>query len=79
VPDEPLSAAAATVTRAALGRHVRDIATSKLGDLEYRLLRLAPRRMVDRGTLLVLKRLCRQGKFSRSKMARDFVSRLAAS
>ena len=77
VPEEPLSSAAATVARAALGRHVRDIATTKRGDVEYRLLRLAPRRAVDRGTLLALKRLCRKGKFARSRMAHDFVSRLA--
>jgi NAD(P)-dependent dehydrogenase (short-subunit alcohol dehydrogenase family) len=78
VPEEPLSAAAATVARAALGRHVRDIATTKRGDVEYRLLRLAPRRLVDRGTMLVLRRLCRQGKFARSRMAREFVTRLSA-
>jgi NAD(P)-dependent dehydrogenase (short-subunit alcohol dehydrogenase family) len=77
VPEEPLSAAAATVTRAALGRHMRDIATTWIGDVEYRLLRLAPRRLVDRGTLLVLRRLCRRGKFQRSRMARDFVARLS--
>jgi NAD(P)-dependent dehydrogenase (short-subunit alcohol dehydrogenase family) len=78
VPEEPLSAAAGTVARAALGRHVRDVATTKRGDVEYRLLRLAPRRLVDRGTMFVLRRLCRQGKFARSRMARDFVSRLSA-
>jgi NAD(P)-dependent dehydrogenase (short-subunit alcohol dehydrogenase family) len=78
VPEEPLSAAAATITRAALGRHVRDVATTWIGDLEFRLLRLAPRRLVDRGTLLVLRHLCRRGKFQRSRMARDFVARLSA-
>jgi NAD(P)-dependent dehydrogenase (short-subunit alcohol dehydrogenase family) len=78
VPEEPLESAAATVARAALGRHVRDVATTKLGDVEYRLLRLAPRRAIDRGTLLALKRLCKQGKFSRSKMASDFVARISA-
>jgi NAD(P)-dependent dehydrogenase (short-subunit alcohol dehydrogenase family) len=79
VPEEPLSSAAETVTRAALGRHIRDIGTTKLGDVEFRLLRMAPRRLVDRSTLLVLKQLCKRGKFARSKMARDFVARLSAS
>jgi len=78
VPEEPLSAAASAVTRAALGRHVRDLGTTRLGDIEYRLLRLAPRRLVDRGTILQLRRLCRQGKFARSRMARDFVARMSS-
>jgi NAD(P)-dependent dehydrogenase (short-subunit alcohol dehydrogenase family) len=77
VPEEPLSNAAATVTRAALGRPLRDIATSRRGDVQFRLLRLAPRRAIDRGTRLALRRLVKQGKFSRSRMAREFVARLS--
>jgi NAD(P)-dependent dehydrogenase (short-subunit alcohol dehydrogenase family) len=77
VPEEPLSNAAATVTRAALGRPLRDIATSRRGDVQFRLLRLAPRRAIDRGTRVALRRLVKQGKFSRSRMAREFVARLS--
>src|SRR3954469_20900917 len=64
VPEEPLSSAAGTVARAALGRPVRDLATTKRGEVEYRLLRLAPRRAVDTGTRLALRRLVRKGKFA---------------
>jgi NAD(P)-dependent dehydrogenase (short-subunit alcohol dehydrogenase family) len=78
VPEEPLSSAAATVARAALGRHVRDVATTRRGEVQYRLLRLAPRRAVDRATLAALRQLVKRGKFARSKMARDFVGRLAS-
>jgi NAD(P)-dependent dehydrogenase (short-subunit alcohol dehydrogenase family) len=78
VPEEPLASAAATVARAALGRHVRDLATTRRGEVQFRLLRLAPRRALDRGTLVALRRLVRQGKFARSRMARDFVARLSA-
>jgi NAD(P)-dependent dehydrogenase (short-subunit alcohol dehydrogenase family) len=78
VPEEPLESAAATVARAALGRHVRDVATTRRGDVEYRLLRLAPRRAIDAGTRIAVRRLARKGRFSRSRMARDYVARLSA-
>jgi hypothetical protein len=57
---------------------VRDVATTRRGDVEYRLLRLAPRRAIDAATRIVLRRLVKQGKFARSRMARDFVARLSA-
>jgi NAD(P)-dependent dehydrogenase (short-subunit alcohol dehydrogenase family) len=78
VPEEPLSSAAATVARAALGRPVRDLATTRRGEIQFRLLRLAPRRALDRGTHTALRQLARRGKFARSRMARDFVARLSA-
>jgi NAD(P)-dependent dehydrogenase (short-subunit alcohol dehydrogenase family) len=78
VPEEPLSSAAATVARAALGRHVRDVATTRRGDVEYRLLRIAPRRAIDAGTRIALRRLVRKGRFARSRMAREYVERLSA-
>jgi NAD(P)-dependent dehydrogenase (short-subunit alcohol dehydrogenase family) len=78
VPEESLEGAAATVARAALGRHVRDLATTRRGEVQFRLLRVAPRRAVDRGTLVALRLLVRRGKFARSRMARDFLARLSA-
>jgi NAD(P)-dependent dehydrogenase (short-subunit alcohol dehydrogenase family) len=79
VPEEPLASAAATVARAALGRRpVRDLATTRRGEIEFRLLRLAPRRPLDRGTLVALRLLARRGKFARTTMAREFVARLSA-
>jgi NAD(P)-dependent dehydrogenase (short-subunit alcohol dehydrogenase family) len=77
VPEEPLESAAATVARAALGRYVRDLATTRRGEVQFRLLRVAPRRALDRGTLVALRLLVRRGKFARSRMARDFLARLS--
>ncbi len=78
VPEEKLSDAAATLARAALGRPVRDIATTRRGGVEYTFLRRVPRRAIDRVTLAYLRRVARRGGFSRSKMAGDFVRRLQA-
>jgi NAD(P)-dependent dehydrogenase (short-subunit alcohol dehydrogenase family) len=79
VPEERLSDAAATLTRAALGpRPPRDLATTRRGGVNYTLLRRVPRRAVDRATMAYLRRVARRGGFKRSKMAGDFVRRLQA-
>jgi NAD(P)-dependent dehydrogenase (short-subunit alcohol dehydrogenase family) len=78
VPEEKLEDAAARLARAALGRPVRDIATTRRGGVEYTFLRRVPRRVIDRVTLVYLRRLVKKGSFSRSKMAGDFVRRLRA-
>ncbi|HEY5318840.1 MAG TPA: SDR family oxidoreductase [Solirubrobacteraceae bacterium] len=49
VPAESLDDAARTLTRAALDAPKRDLATTRLGEISYALLRLAPRRLVDWG------------------------------
>lgn len=77
VPEESLEDAARTVARAALDRPVRDLATTKRGEVQFRLLRLAPRRAVDAGTTLFMKQMVRRGRFSRSRLARDYVERLS--
>lgn len=77
-PEEPLSAAAEVVARAALGRWVRDVATSRRGELEYRLLRVAPRRAVDGLTRAAMRRLARSGRFAESRMAREFVAKMSS-
>ena len=77
VPEEPLSGAAATLVRAALGRRpARDLATTRQGALGYALARRAPRRVMDRLTLATLRRAVSAGQLDKSKMARDFVERL---
>jgi NAD(P)-dependent dehydrogenase (short-subunit alcohol dehydrogenase family) len=76
VPVEDVADAARTMARAALGRPVRDLATTRRGALGYALLRRAPRRMVDRGTTAVLRRYARAGTFDRSEMAGEFATRL---
>jgi NAD(P)-dependent dehydrogenase (short-subunit alcohol dehydrogenase family) len=49
VPAEPVSAAAKTLARAALGRPRRDLATTRMGTVGYALIRRLPRRWVDAG------------------------------
>jgi NAD(P)-dependent dehydrogenase (short-subunit alcohol dehydrogenase family) len=48
VPSERLEDAARTLTRAALGRHRRDMATTRFGSVAYALLGLIPNRLLDR-------------------------------
>jgi NAD(P)-dependent dehydrogenase (short-subunit alcohol dehydrogenase family) len=79
VPEERLSDAAATLTRAALTeKPPRDLATTRRGGVNYTVLRRVPRRAVDAVTMAYLKRIVRRGGFKRSKMAGDFVRRLQA-
>jgi NAD(P)-dependent dehydrogenase (short-subunit alcohol dehydrogenase family) len=49
VPAEPVSAAARTLVRAALGPAKRDLATTRMGTTGYFFLRRLPRRWVDAG------------------------------
>jgi NAD(P)-dependent dehydrogenase (short-subunit alcohol dehydrogenase family) len=76
VPEEPLSGAAATLVRAALGPPARDLATTRQGAVGYALARRAPRRLMDRLTLGTLRRAVTSGQLDGSQMARDFVTRL---
>ncbi|GAC1531830.1 MAG: SDR family oxidoreductase [Thermoleophilaceae bacterium] len=78
VPPEPLESVARTLARAALGPPVRDLATTRAGTVEYALLRAAPRRLVDRLTLVALRRFVARGKFDRSVLGREMVARLCA-
>jgi NAD(P)-dependent dehydrogenase (short-subunit alcohol dehydrogenase family) len=76
VPEERLEDAARTLARAALGRPARDLGTTRRGELGYKLVRRAPRKLVDRAILRVLRRSVAAGAFDRSKLAREFVGRL---
>jgi NAD(P)-dependent dehydrogenase (short-subunit alcohol dehydrogenase family) len=78
VPEEKLSDAAAKLARAALGRPVRDLATTRRGGLEYAFLRRVPRRAVDRATLAYLRQIVKRGGFKKSQIAGDFIRRLQA-
>jgi NAD(P)-dependent dehydrogenase (short-subunit alcohol dehydrogenase family) len=77
VPAESLEGAAATLVRAALGRPVRDLATTREGTVQYALARRVPRRLMDRLTLMRMKSLARRGHFAESRLARDFVTRMS--
>ncbi|HET9012765.1 MAG TPA: SDR family NAD(P)-dependent oxidoreductase [Gemmatimonadaceae bacterium] len=76
VPEEPLAAAAGTLVRAALGRPSRDRATTRRGAVNYMLVRRTPGRLMDALTRRFMRRMARRGRFDRSRIARDFVTRL---
>ena len=77
VPEEELAAVARTMARAAIGRPVRDLATTRRGGVQYLLLRGVPRRLMDRLILAVLRREARRGRFEQSVLARELVQRLS--
>lgn len=80
VPEEPLAAAAKALTRAALGRPVRDLATTPRGTVQYALARFSSRRVLDRLTKLTMRRLARRGKFAGAQgPAGELIARLRAS
>jgi NAD(P)-dependent dehydrogenase (short-subunit alcohol dehydrogenase family) len=79
VPAEPLSAAADTLVRAALGPPVRDLATTRQGAAGYALARRAPRRLLDAVLRRRFRRLAHAGHFDASSLAGDFGRRLRES
>jgi NAD(P)-dependent dehydrogenase (short-subunit alcohol dehydrogenase family) len=78
VPAEPLAAAARTLARAALGRPVRDLATTRRGTVQYALARFSSRRVLDRLTGTRLRRLVRAGKYDEAGPAGEFIRRMSA-
>jgi NAD(P)-dependent dehydrogenase (short-subunit alcohol dehydrogenase family) len=79
VPAEPVSSAARTLARAALGpRPGRDLATTRRGTLSYLLARVSPRRVVDRVVLAHLRRLARAGHISEKGLGGELSRRLQA-
>jgi NAD(P)-dependent dehydrogenase (short-subunit alcohol dehydrogenase family) len=78
VPVERVEDAARALTRAALGAPIRDLATTRQGQVGYTLARLAPRRLVDRITAARMGRLARRGHFDADGLAGEFARRSAA-
>ena len=77
VPAEPLSAAAATLVKAALSRRpYRDLATSRQGAAGYAMFRRLPRRALDRLTLKQLRASAVRGHFDGSELAAPLRKRL---
>jgi NAD(P)-dependent dehydrogenase (short-subunit alcohol dehydrogenase family) len=77
VPAEPLSAAAATLVKAALDpKPYRDLATSRQGAAGYAMFRRLPRRTLDRLTLKRLRQSAAKGHFDNSEMAAPLRKRL---
>jgi len=78
VPVERVEDAAAAIVRAALGRPVRDVATTRRGALSYAVLRRLPRRLIDRGVRDAFTRRARAGAFDESALAQEWAARLRA-
>jgi NAD(P)-dependent dehydrogenase (short-subunit alcohol dehydrogenase family) len=78
IPAEKVEDAAGTLVRAALGRPVRDLATTRAGTVQYLLARVSPRRLVDRVLAGRVRQLVKGGHFDRSDLAREFVTRSRA-
>lgn len=76
VPAEQVEEAARRIARGALGRPVRDLATSRRGQLAYALARRSPGKVMDRIVLTALGRAARAGRFEGSTLAGEFVARL---
>ena len=72
VPEEPLERACEAIVSAALGKYRRDVATTRSGTLAYSGVRRLPRRLVDVGTLIALRRQLERDDFTRSPLAGDF-------
>jgi NAD(P)-dependent dehydrogenase (short-subunit alcohol dehydrogenase family) len=78
VPAEPVEAAAKTLARAALGRPVRDLATTRAGTIQYFLARRSPRRLLDAITNRAVRRMVKRGRFSERGLAAELSARLSA-
>jgi NAD(P)-dependent dehydrogenase (short-subunit alcohol dehydrogenase family) len=76
VPAEGVERVARTIAAAAFGSPVRDVATTRRGSIGYALLRVAPRRLVDRVVRRRMRRAARRGHFEGSPLAADLRSRL---
>lgn len=79
VPAEPLSAAVHTLVKAALDPVApRDLATSRNGAVGYALMRVLPRKLLDKVTLRRLAARAKRGHFDDAPMAADLRQRLTS-
>src|SRR3954453_23186520 len=78
VPPERVEDAAHALTRAALGRPVRDLATTRQGTVLYALARRSPRRVLDALTTARVRRMVRSGRFERDGLAGELAARLSS-
>ena len=77
VPAEPVESAARALARAALDpKPPRDLATSRRGTIDYAVLRLVPRRLIDRIIRGQVRRMARGGGFADTGLAGELVRRL---
>lgn len=78
VPAEKVEDAGRALARAALDKPVRDLATTRQGTLNYAVVRVLPRGLLDRVTRWRFRSLARKGHFEGSELARDFSARARA-
>jgi NAD(P)-dependent dehydrogenase (short-subunit alcohol dehydrogenase family) len=78
VPPERVEDAGRALTRAALGRPVRDLATTRQGTVLYALARRSPRRLLDLITTVRMRRMARSGAFDERGLAGELAARLVA-
>ena len=69
VPAEPLDAVAARVVQAALGDHVRDLATTRTATLMYAVARRVPRRLLDVVVVGAMRRQAKAGRIDEAGIA----------
>jgi NAD(P)-dependent dehydrogenase (short-subunit alcohol dehydrogenase family) len=79
VPPERVEDAAHALVRAALGRPVRDLATTRQGTFLYALARRSPRRLLDFITTTRMRSLVRGGHFPDAGLAGELAGRYSAS
>ena len=73
VPAEDVADAGRAFARAALSeKPVRDLATTRNGTINYGVVKLAPRGLLDRLTRMRMRHLARKGHFDDSDMSREF-------
>lgn len=78
VRTEPIEAVVATLVRAVLGPPRRDLATTRRSAVEYAVLRVAPRALIDRVIRRRVEAAARRGRFDDSPLAADLRARLTA-
>jgi NAD(P)-dependent dehydrogenase (short-subunit alcohol dehydrogenase family) len=78
VPPERVEDASHALVRAALGRPVRDLATTRQGTVLYALARRSPRRLLDALTTVRVRRMVRSGRFQRDGLASELAARLSS-
>jgi len=76
VPAESVEAAARALARAALGSPVRDLATTRQGEVAQRLARLLPRTLLDWVITARMRQLARRGHFDAQGIAGEYTERL---
>ena len=75
VPAEDIADAGRAFARAALAeKPIRDLATTRSGTVNYAAVRLMPRRLLDRLSLLRMRQLARKGHFDDGELSQDFAA-----